>query len=330
MALLQDFKILDTRHLDEARQIVGKKFCSHRLEVMKSTSRFHVKHCVAPGRLLSLNHLSYSAKVLIEPGELEHFYLIQIPLSGHAEISNGGWEFETGTNNAAILNPDRHTKMVWHAGCEQLMVYLPKKPLWGLAQEVLGRNLTHELVFHPRIDFTNPRLANWRRNVLALARAADEGELFGNSRSMNQTLFEEKIVIDLIEHQPSNVQCFASRSPRGIAPKPARNAREFIIENASKPISLKDIAKAGGVPIRTLQHQLKRFYGSAPLEILRGERLNCIHHEIKSGHCVDDIGTVASRWGFTHFGRFSQHYKRSFGELPSKTRLKALQAKTRS
>ncbi len=32
------------------------------------------------------------------------------------------------------------------------------------------------------------------------------------------------------------------------------------------------------------------------------------------------VTDVAFKWGFTHLGRFSQEYKRRYGELPSSTR----------
>ena len=31
------------------------------------------------------------------------------------------------------------------------------------------------------------------------------------------------------------------------------------------------------------------------------------------------VTTVASRWGFVHFGRFAQQYRQLFGESPSQT-----------
>ena len=52
------------------------------------------------------------------------------------------------------------------------------------------------------------------------------------------------------------------------------------------------------------------------LKELRFEQahLELMHNEHLS------VTDVAFKWGFTHLGRFSQEYKRRYGELPSSTR----------
>lgn len=323
MALLEGFKVMDTASLNEARQIVGAKFCSHKLEVVNSGGRFHARHHVAPGQMLSLNYLSYGETVLIEPGELEHFYLLQIPLSGHADIANGGTEFLSSVQCAAVLNPDRHTRMVWHAKCEQLLVYVPKDGLTRLAEHYLGRELTHPIVFQPDMDFKNPDLAALRRSALILADGADRGLVFGQANALNQMLLEEKFLSDLLRHQPSNIIHLVASMRTTPAPRHAKRAREFIVENAGNAICLQQVADAAGVPIRTLQHQFSHFYAMSPIEMLKRERLYRINSELDSGHAAGPVAAVAARWGFSHFGRFAQHYKSQFGELPSRTKSNA-------
>ena len=66
-----------SRDLDETREKVARVFCPHRLDVIgRDTMR--AEHNRVPGDTLSLNYLSYGAKTLIAPGELETFYLVQI------------------------------------------------------------------------------------------------------------------------------------------------------------------------------------------------------------------------------------------------------------
>lgn len=328
MTLLEGFKVMDTASLNEARQIVGRSFCSHKLEVVKSGGLFHARHHVAPGRLFSLNYLSYGETVLVEPGELEHFYLLQIPLSGHADIANGGAEFVSGIRHAAVLNPDRHTRMVWHAGCAQLLVYVPRAELTQLAERYLGRELTHPIVFQPHMDFENPDLAALRRSALILAEGADRGHVFGQAKALNQGMLEERFLTELLRHQPSNILHLVASTETIPAPRHARRARDFIIENAGSAICLQQVADAAGVPIRTLQHQFSHFYGLSPIEMLKRERLYRINSELGSGHTAEPVAAVASRWGFSHFGRFARHYKSQFGELPSTTKARARKSRS--
>lgn len=330
MTLLRDFPVMNTKRLSEARQIVGGKFCDHRLEIRGAGDRFHARHNVAPGQLMTLNYLCYGDTVFIEPGELETFYLIQMPINGFAEIANGNQRFLSGPETASILNPDRHTAMTWHAECKQLLIYLPKETLRRLARRLLVRSITHEIVFQPEIDFTDPSLARLRACAIAFAREADRGELFGSSAALHQTFYEERFIASLLRYQPSNVRCFFDIEGRAVAPRAAKTARDFIVEYADCAISLGDVSSAAGVPIRTLQHQFRHFYDISPTDFLMQERLRRVHSELSSGHFEGDLGDLARSWGFSHAGRFSQYYKRLFGELPSKTKSASMLTRLRN
>lgn len=324
MLPLHHFAMLDTRHLDEARDQVARRFCSHRLEMLSDKDRFHARHHVAEGKLLSLNYIHYGATVLIEPGELEHFYLIQLPLSGGADIANGSQAFQSTPQRAALLNPDRHTRMVWHATCEQVLIYIPAAGLRAFAGRHLGRAFDKPIVFEPMIDMTRREFACWRRHVLALVAAADAGQMFGGAEALDQALMEEQLLAELLAHQPSNISPFVSAEAETPAPAACRRAREFVRANAAEAIRLADIAEAAGLPPRTLQHQFQRFYGQTPLAALRTERLMRVHCELASGQDSASVTEIAAKWGFLHFGRFARHYRERFGELPSAVRSRAV------
>ena len=117
---LDQNELFNTNDLDEARELVARLFCSHKLDVISNSEDMHLQLNSVAGTQLSINYIHYGATVLIEPGELENFYLIQIPLRGNAEITNGQYQCDSNCMIGTILNPDRHTKMIWHAGCQQI------------------------------------------------------------------------------------------------------------------------------------------------------------------------------------------------------------------
>lgn len=320
MLPLKNFVTLDTHQLDEAREQVSQRFCSHKLEVVGESDRFHARHHVAPGAMLSLNFIHYGATVLIEPGELEHFYLVQVPLRGGADIENGAVAFQSTPQRAALLNPDRHTRMVWRAHCEQILVYIPAEGLRRFADRYLGRDLNSPIVFDPVIDLDRREFKTWRRQLLAIVANADAGQLFGRAESINQGLIEEQLLAELLTHQPSNISPFLAADIRQPVPAACRRAQEYLRANAGEAIRLADIAAAAGLPSRTLQHQFQRFYGCSPLEALRRERLMRIRCDLESGDASHNVTEIATRWGFFHFGRFSQYYRQQFGILPGRAR----------
>ncbi|HEX2212221.1 MAG TPA: helix-turn-helix transcriptional regulator [Mycobacterium sp.] len=105
-----------------------------------------------------------------------------------------------------------------------------------------------------------------------------------------------------------------------IQPTVLRRATEFIHENAHRDITLGDIAAAVDLTPRSVQYTFRRHLGTTPLEYLRRVRLDRAHRELKAADPrVDTVMAIAGRWGFTHAGRFSSVYKRTFGTPPSET-----------
>ena len=82
--LLKNHALFRSRDLDEEREKVAAVFCPHRLETLGARALFDACHHHLPGQRLSLNYIEYGARTLIAPGELDDFYLLQIPLEGGA------------------------------------------------------------------------------------------------------------------------------------------------------------------------------------------------------------------------------------------------------
>ena len=99
-----------------------------------------------------------------------------------------------------------------------------------------------------------------------------------------------------------------------------RRAIGFIHDNAHRDITLSDIAMSVNVTPRSVQYTFRRYLGTTPLEYLRRVRLNRAHRELQAADpSVDTVMAIAGRWGFSHAGRFSSVYKRTFGTSPSHT-----------
>jgi len=83
--------------------------------------------------------------------------------------------------------------------------------------------------------------------------------------------------------------------------------------------SVADLAAECGVSPRTLYKHFRAFMGVSPLAYLRRLRLAAARTELLRGAQTASVTAIAMRFGFSHFGRFSQQYRRRFGEAPSST-----------
>ena len=309
--------------LDEAREEVARVFCPHRLDIV-GQGNVRATHNRILGENLSLNYLEYGAKTLISPGELETFYLVQIPLGGGAAIGCGNDRYYSAPNAAAVLNPHRPVTMIWEAGTRQVLVQIRRDALNDHLERLLDINANRALTFTGSLDLQRGAGRSLRNLVLHMISEIDSGQSdFGAPGLMNRQL-EHTLMTGLIEAHSSNYSQFLGRRTGSPAPRHLRLAEAYIVANLDSPLTLEDIANAAGTTQRTLQLAFRQFRGTTPLSFWREQRLQRAHQDLLSGCPGVSVTDIAVRWGFLHLGRFSQLYKSRFGRPPSETLRAAL------
>jgi AraC-like DNA-binding protein/TolB-like protein len=103
-------------------------------------------------------------------------------------------------------------------------------------------------------------------------------------------------------------------------PKRVRLALAYMRANIGEKLTLTGLATACATPERTLLNQFRKFLGLSPLAYLLRLRLNAARDELLNTNNGATIADIASRYGFTHLGRFATAYRSTFGESPSATR----------
>lgn len=315
---LAGFSLFQSADLDEARERVARVFCPHRLDRI-GRGEFDACHNHVAGDRLSLNYIQYGAKTLIAPGELTDFYLLQIPLSGGAAISNGSDQYYSSPDRAAMLNPHLPTTMIWDEGCRQVLVRIERKALTAHLNHLLGATAESPLTFTGPIDLTTGIGAAMRGLVMHLVDEADAGRTILSPGGLLARQLESVILSGVLEAGTHNFARHLNPAQPAAAPRHVRKAEDFIRANAQSPLSLEDIAAAAGVTPRALQLGFRNFRNTSPMALLRTERLRGVHEDLLAAAPGTSVTEVATRWGFAHLGRFSLAYKQKYGQSPSRT-----------
>lgn len=95
-----------------------------------------------------------------------------------------------------------------------------------------------------------------------------------------------------------------------------RRARDVALSNPDTPLQVQDLCQSLQISRRTLQESFRHVLGINPLSYLRALRLDGARRDLINGRSVKE---VTETWGFWHWSRFSQEYRRLYGELPSTT-----------
>lgn len=103
-----------------------------------------------------------------------------------------------------------------------------------------------------------------------------------------------------------------------------RRARDWIVTAPAEELTVANLCRGIGAGERTVRRAFLEYYGVAPRDYLKAQRLNGVHSELlESDPAYGLVSDVANRWGFWHLGQLAADYRQLFDELPSKTLLRA-------
>ncbi|MFE1950509.1 AraC family transcriptional regulator [Streptomyces sp. NPDC059524] len=308
-----------TADIWEARAEVGRAFCPHELHITQRSATLDARLHAAPLDRTGLYYLDYGTEVRITPGDLESFFLVQIPLAGHAKITCGREEIVSSPELASVPSPAGKLDMRWGAGNPQLIVWFDRSSLESHLGSLLGRAVRRPVRFSLGMDLTAPDSRSWL-NIVDLLRREVERPDGMTSRPVVTQQLESLLMTQLLMAQPHTyTPALLGEQPR-VAPPAVRRAMDVIEGHAAEPLTVAEIAECVGVGVRALQEGFRRHLDTTPLAYLREVRLDRVRKELLTADPgATTVTAVASRWGFLHPGRFSLAYRRQFGESPSET-----------
>lgn len=129
---------------------------------------------------------------------------------------------------------------------------------------------------------------------------------------------EQVLTLTLLLTQPNNYSPALDKTPKAPGPRPIAKAIELIRTRPAHPWTITALAAEVAVSVRSLQLGFARAVGQPPMAYLRQVRLERVHDDLVLAEPgTTTITQVATRWGFTHLGRFANEYRRTYGDHPS-------------
>ena len=316
--LLSEHTLFRTRDLDDARDQVARVFCPHRLTTASTSGELNTVHNSVKLKDLSLNYLDYGTEVNITPGELNSFFLVQIPLSGGGRVTFGSETVESSTQVASIPSPTEHLDMTWQAQSPHLLIHLSRHSVETRLEELMGRSLSAPIQFDLAMRMDDPGIRSWRRIVDVLIQNFDSD--VPELHECVQSQIESACLTGLLTAQPHNYSACLTSIAEPAAPRSVRKVMSLCEEKTYDALTIGEMASHAGVSVRSLQEGFRSYVGLSPTQYLREIRLRRAHEELSQ--CANGdrtVSEIAGGWGFTHMGRFSRYYADRYGELPSET-----------
>jgi AraC-like DNA-binding protein len=318
---LADFARVATDDVDEAAEQIGRIFCPHDLKPAQARAAgFSARHNCAAFDGFSINYVTYGGSVSIDPGCLERFFLLQVPLTGTARIRAGAGDFDAVPDRtASLLSPTIPTRMMW-SDCAQVILLLDRRMVEQRAAALSGR-VAGTVEFDPVIDLDAPSGRALRTSLGGLMTLAERLGPSGRLSPVATADWREALLDHLLNGQRHGlsdaIRTFSGQAER--LPRALRVARDRLADNAGEPLDLAQLACAAGIGIRALQLGFRRHFGVSISEMLLDMRLAGLHARLAQAPPDASITEIAFDLGFTHLGRMAGAYREKFGETPSAT-----------
>lgn len=318
---LANYRVLNTRSMDAAREVVSGFYCDHELLAMNSGNRcgFHAVHNHARIDKLSVNFMTYSQRVKVNPGCLEEFFLLQLPLEGGADIETGSTRFTSDPTTASVISPSEETSMIWSEDCAKLLVQIQRSAVEQELSRLIQSDISKPLIFEPIMSLEkNPRVASWWRFVKCLINDVDGGT-FESLGGVEKNAMEGMLITNLLHALPHNYTPLLEHPGSGIAPRQVKIAEAYMLENIRESVSITDLVEVTGVSSRSLFDAFRRFRGVAPMKRFSQLRLEQVRSDLQQATSDATVTDILTRSGITQMGRFAAQYRQSYGETPSET-----------
>jgi AraC-like DNA-binding protein len=311
---------LTTDDIDHATAVCAEVYFPHRLRLLHDHRHFRMELSAVGVGPVAAGVLSYAGEVVIETDELETGYQVNVPLDGVLRTSSGGRDVCATPTCAALYRPDGRARLHgWSRGGRLFGLKIERLALEAHLAALLDRPVRSAVALAPALDLTTPRGAQWwslARTVAELVAAP--GGLVANPlvlRPLTQALMASLL---LAADHPTREGLDAA--PRRTGSVAVRRAVAAVEERPDHPWTPADLARHVGLSVRGLHDGFARHLGLGPMAFVRDVRLAHAHAELVTADpTTSSVAAVASRWGFTHFGRFAQAHRLRYGEHPSVT-----------
>jgi AraC-like DNA-binding protein len=319
---LQSHTILDSGDLDEAREFLSNLTVPHDFQVQGDRSALAAKIAAASFGGLNLIHFGFGdVRVDVSSGEEnDDGLLFYVVTGGSGEFRRGNTETGFSVMRGVIRDQSRPIDAT-EEDFSAFVLPLSKDRLQRHACAIGGIKAgTAPVQFDQSIDMATPGGRQFRNTVHFLANSL-EGPLRDLSNPIVTRQMEEMILTQVLTLLPNSLSdAVTDNAICAALPYHVKRARDHIHAHAHEAIGVADIATAAGCGYRTVQNAFNNAYGMSPMAYLRLVRLRRVRSALlESDPESGTIAQVARAWGFGHMGRFSDIYRRQFGELPSET-----------
>lgn len=260
---------------------------------------------------LDLCRISYGGSVRVTSPALETIYHLQVLMRGHCLWRGNRREYCLGPGELLLINPDDPVDLTYSDDCEKFILKVPTAQVDLFCAE--------QRWLHPgqgvRFMENRYRLDELEGFINLLGIVCQEAEAT-ELAPLVQEYYSQIIVSKMLSMMKTNARriCLDSQSAT------FELITDYITLHIKQDICSEDLARQAKMSLRSLYTLFERNAHATPKNYIRQKKLEQVHAALSGlDTSVRSVTELAMSYGFLHLGRFSEIYRKQFGELPSDT-----------
>lgn len=317
---LAHFPIASTTDPDEAQAVLSGQLMNLRFLTVRDRHRFRLDmNGLRLGRT-AIAFNQFGSETTVDPGRVEETLVVALGLGPPTIVSLDEESIDT-TKRWAVCACSRRLLIQRPPGSGVVFIRVGREAIDERLREILDRRPAKPIVFQRSVDVASGVGAQARRLLHFAIDESRRDDTILRNPLLRSSL--DDMLLSLVLTLPNNYLGEILEGRRLAAPGIVRRAEEFLEAHATEPITISDVVEACGCSRRALFNAFRKYRGYTPRQFLADSRLHRAHMALRSPSEGDTVASVAEVCGFPHLGRFSEVYRKRFGESPSATLRKA-------
>ena len=185
-------------------------------------------------------------------------------------------------------------------------------------EELTARHHRGSLIFDHSIDLTNGPGAMLNRMMNYLVYELEHNDLVLKNPGLRKS-YDHMLLTALLSLPHNQRERLYEDRRHQVAPGHVRCAEEYMRAHLKESITITDLLRICGCSRSVLFAAFRNARGYTPMEFLTEQRLQSAREKLLKPYPEASVSSIALNSGFMHLGRFSQVYRKRFGERPSDT-----------
>ena len=304
--------------VDHARSVLHRFYYPISVGVPQGETGFELDVQVIQLGPLTVGQLRFGSPVTLVAAELDAYH-VSMPTTGRMQTRHAGLEVLATPSQGVIFGPGHPVYTLHDTGSIELNVKIERSALEEELSGLLGRPVAGPLDLPPQMDVSGGPGRSWSRLVRLLREELDHKESL-----IHQPLIAEQlrgsVLSGLLLSTPHRYSDELTEPATAGPPRAIRRVVDAVHDEPERAFSVGELARIGGMSVRSLQEGFRRHLGCTPMGYLQQVRLTHVHETLLRADPAEvTVAAVAHRWGFAHLGRFASTYRAQFGRSPSET-----------